>query len=97
MSIRLVISLKMVNMDEIPLVFKFVFTYLHCRISFIGLQSQTVYKHTLLKVDPPFFHFASLSFYSYSLVLVNNLLSCSLFHVCYACVKKVSWKIGYIK
>ena len=86
-------------MDERPLVFMFVFTYLHCRISFGGLQSQNIFKHTLLKVDffhpPPLFHFASLSFYSYSLVFVNNLLSCLLIHVCYACVKRASGKIGY--
>ena len=58
---------KMLNMDEKPLVFIFVFTYLNRRISFAGLQSQNVFKHTLLKVDflpPPLFHFASLSFYS---------------------------------
>ena len=98
MPIRLVISLKMFNMDERPLVFIFVFLYLHCRISFDGLQSQNVFIHTLLKVvffQPPFFHFASLSFYSYSLVFVNNSLSCLLFHVCYACVKSASGKIGY--
>ena len=82
-------------MDERPLVFIFVFTYLHRRISFDGLQSQNVFKHTILKVDSPLFHFASLSFYSYSLVIVNNLFSCLLFHVCYACVKRVSGKIGY--
>ena len=81
----------MLNMDERPLVFIFVFTYLHRQISFDGLQSQNVFKYTLLKVD---FHFASLSFYSYSLVFVNNLLSCLLFHVCYACVKRASGKIG---
>ena len=83
----------MFNMDERLLDFIFVFIYLHRRISFDGLQSQNVFKHTLLKVDffslPPFLYFASLSFFSYSLVLVNNLLSCLLFHVCYACVKRV--------
>ena len=90
----------MYNMDERPLVYIFVFTYLHRRISFDVLQSQNVFKHTLLKVDflnPPFFflNFASFSFHSYSLVFVNNLLSCLLFHVCYACVKRASGKIGY--
>ena len=80
---------KMYNMDERPLVFIFVFTYLHRQISFDVLQSQNVFKHTLLKVDfftpPPFFlNFASFSFHSYSFVFVNNLLSCLLFHVCYA-------------
>ena len=52
---------KMYNMDERPLVFIFVFTYLHRQISFDVLQSQNVFKHTLLKVDfftpPPFFKF----------------------------------------
>ena len=43
------------NMDERPLVFILVFTYLHRRISFDVLQSQNVFKHTLLKVDL-FFH-----------------------------------------
>ena len=89
----------MYNMDERPLVYIFVFTYLHRRISFDVLQSQNVFKHTLLKVDfftpPPFLNFASFSFHSYSLVFVNNLLSCLLFHVCYACVKRASGKIGY--
>ena len=93
----------MYNMNERPLVYIFVFTYLHRRISFDVLQSQNVFKHTLLKVDffypPPFFffflNFASFSFHSYSLVFVNNLLSCLLFHVCYACVKRASGKIGY--
>ena len=90
----------MYNMDERPLNYIFVFTYLHRRISFDVLQSQNVFKHTFLKVDffnpPPFFlNFASFSFHSYSLVFVNNLLSCLLFHVCYACVKKASGKIGY--
>ena len=49
---------KMYNMDERPLVYIFVFTYLHRRISFDVLQSQNLFKHTLLKVDffnPPFF------------------------------------------
>ena len=91
----------MYNMDERPLVYIFVFTYLHRRISFDVLQSQNVFKHTFLKVDfftptPLFFlNFASFSFHSYSLVFVNNLLSCLLFHVCYACVKRASGKIGY--
>ena len=90
----------MYNMDERPLVYIFVFTYLHRRISFDVLQSQNVFKHTLIKVDfspTPFFflNFASFSFHSYSLVFVNNLLSCLLFHVCYACVKRASGKIGY--
>ena len=49
----------------------------------------------LIFYPPPFLNFASFSFYSYSLVLVNNLLSCLLFHVCYACVKRASGKIGY--
>ena len=88
-------------MDERPLVYIFVLTYLHRRISFDVLQSQNVFKHTLLKVDffnpPPFFflNFASFSFHSYSLVFVNNLLYSLLFHVCYACVKRASGKIGY--
>ena len=94
----------MYNMDERPLVYIFVFTYLHRRISFDVLQSQNAFKHTLLNVDffnpsPPLFffflNFAPFSFHSYSLVFVNNLLSCLLFHVCYACVKRASGKIGY--
>ena len=92
---------KMYSMDERPLVHIFVLTCLHRRISFDVLQSQNVFKHTSLKVDlfhpPLFFNFASFSFHSYSLVFVNNLLTCLLFHVCYACVKRASGKIGYTK
>ena len=67
---------KIFNMDERPLVFIFVFTCLHSRISFDGLQSHNVFKYKLLKVDffhpPPFFHFALLSFYSYSFTCILN-------------------------
>ena len=67
-------------------------------LSFDSLKNPNVFTHTLSKVGfsiPPF-HFALLSFHSYSLVFVNALLSCLLFHVCYACVKSASGKIGYI-
>ena len=71
--------------------------YLHRRISLDGLQNLNVFTHTLSKVDfLPSFYFVSLTFYSqYSPVFVNVLLSCLLFHVCYACVKRSSQKIGY--
>ena len=66
----------------------------------ISLLFSVIFHFILLsKVDiftPPFFfNFASFSFHSYSLVFVNNLLSCLLFHVCYACIKRASGKIGY--
>ena len=51
MPILLVMMLKMYNMDERPLVYIFVFTYLHRRISFDVLHSQNVFKYTFLKVD----------------------------------------------
>ena len=47
MAIRLVMLLKMFNMDERPLVFIFVLKYLHRRFSFDGLQGQNVFKHAL--------------------------------------------------
>ena len=85
----------MFNINERHVVFIFVVTYLHRRISFDGLQGPDVFRQTLLKADSPPFHLASLSFYSYSLVFLNNLMACLLFHLSYACVKRASGKIGY--
>ena len=96
MPTRLMLSLRNVNIDEGYFVFIFVFISLNHHTSFDGLQDQTVFTHILSKVIFFFtFHFASLYFYSYSLVFVIVLLACLLFHVCYACVKRASWKIGY--
>ena len=78
----------MFGMDERPLVFIFVFTYLHRRISFDGLQSQNIFKHILLKVDfftPPPFSLCIIFIPLIFTCIKNNLL---LFHVCYACVKE---------